>query len=777
MRKEKKTLIIVESPAKARTVKTFLDVNYEIKASVGHVRDLPKSELGINILDNFKADYIIDPQKKKTIKEISEAAKQATDVYLATDPDREGEAISWHLMEAAKLNKVAHNLKRIVFHEITKQAIEESLKNPRNINMSLVNAQQARRILDRIVGYKISPILWSKIQRGLSAGRVQSIALRLIVDRETEIDNFKPKEYWNISVLLATSGKQFVAHLHMLPGSKKKAVIANKSTAEKVVSALQNSSYVVNSVSTKTVSQKPRPPFITSTMQQEAARRFRFTAKRTMRIAQQLYEGIKLDDGQTTGLITYMRTDSTSVSRDSIKETMEFIKAEYGKEYAHPKPRLYKTKSPNAQEAHEAIRPVRINNTPTKLNNQLSDEQWKLYNLIWKRMVASQMANALLDSTVAEISANCEPNNEVYLLRVQGSVVKFDGFQRIYSPVSDAEENGQEVQISLLPKLSPKQPLQLSKADDVKAEQKFTQPPPRYSEATLIKTLEKEGVGRPSTYASIVDTIEVRNYVTREKNRFIPTPLGKVVCTFLIENFSNIMDIKFTSEMEEKLDTVASGKIDFVPMLQEFNTPFESIVTKALEAPRVKRKTLEVESDEKCKECESAMVIRYSRNGRFLGCSQFPTCKHTRPIEPKNEQEQEKDTKDTVELPSQVKCEKCGSDMVARNGPLGKFLGCSSFPKCRNIVSNTSSVQQVTTNVKCPKCKKGNFTLKASKRGVFYGCNAYPKCKFTIPRAPLETPCSVCGSLLIESTKVSIATCINKECKWEGELSKVETTT
>ncbi len=629
----KRDLVIVESPAKARTVGRFLGDKYIVKASMGHVRDLPKSSLGVEVENmTFEPTYVNVRGRATLISEIKKAAKQAGSVYLATDPDREGEAISWHLVEAAGLGK-ANNLKRVVFHEITNSAIEEAFSNPREIDMELVNAQQARRLLDRIVGYKLSPVLWSKVRRGLSAGRVQSVALKIIVDREREIEAFKPEEFWVITVDLETDSGirkfMFNANLTAVPNQKGKPVVDNETTAMAIKTDLNSATYTVTNITRKEAKQRPRPPFTTSTLQQQAARSFRFSAQRTMRIAQDLYEGIELGSADPVGLITYMRTDSVNLSQNALDEAQAFIKSTYGDEYSTG-PKRYKTRSKSAQEAHEAVRPTSASNTPEKVAPFLSSEQLRLYTMIWKRTIASQMSDAIVDNTGVDITA-AAPNGNEYTVRATGSVMKFDGFRKLYIETKD--EDAEDEDSRQLPAMNEGDSL---KKESVNADQKFTQPPPRYTEANLIRFLEEQGIGRPSTYASIVGTIERRQYVDREKTRFKPTPLGTAVSDLLTEHFSNIMNLGFTAGMESKLDAVAEGEQDWVEMLKEFFGPFDKAVEETIEkAERVDRAKLVQKSDELC-EGGDALVIRSGRFGKFLSCGRFPDCRvsiSTRPGE------------------------------------------------------------------------------------------------------------------------------------------------
>ena len=630
----KRDLVIVESPSKARTVGRFLGKNYVVLASMGHVRDLPKDWDVEDIDNNFQAPYV--NTKKTLISEIKKAAKQAESVYLATDPDREGEAISWHLVEAAKLGD-SKDLKRVVFHEITDAAVQEAFAHPRQIDMHLVNAQQARRVLDRGVGYKGSNFLWSKIpggrRKGLSAGRVQSIALKIIVDREREIEAFKPQEYWVITADLQTQSTIdkhiFSASLKTIPGQKGKPVINNESAAMSIKDDLDRAVYKVSNVTRREARQRTRPPFTTSTLQQQAARSFRYSASRTMRIAQSLYEGIVQQNSEPEGLITYMRTDSTNLAENALNEAEKFIVTKYGADYSSG-PRRYRTKSKSAQEAHEAIRPTSIQNTPEKLTPYLSSEQLRLYTMIWKRTIASQMTDAIVDNTGVDIKA-IATNGKEYIVRATGSVIKFDGFRKLYIETKD--EDSQNDDSAQLPSLQEGDSLE---KQTINADQKFTQPPPRFTEANLIRFLEEQGIGRPSTWATIVGTIEKRQYVDREKSRFKPTPTGTAVSDLLTKHISSIMDTGFTAGIETKLDSIADGDQNWINMLKEFFEPFVKEVSSAKEkADRVPSERLVQLSDEKCVGGDY-LVIRQSRYGKFLGCGKFPECRvaiSTRPGE------------------------------------------------------------------------------------------------------------------------------------------------
>ena len=678
-------LVIVESPAKARTISRILGTDYVIKATLGHVRDLPRSELGIDITNDFAPRYVTIKKRKEVLGELKKSAKDASAVYLATDPDREGEAISWHLVEAIKLGKSKLPIHRVVFHEITKEAVEKAFHHPRSIDMNLVDAQQARRLLDRLVGYKLSPLLWRKVQRGLSAGRVQSAALRIIVDREREIQNFVRTEYWTIEAELAkklpeTQKVEFRALLTSLADGAK-LEIPNQQEADRIEEELRKADYAVKKVTVKEVARQPAPPFITSTLQQEAWRKLRFTAQRTMVIAQQLYEGITLGEEGSVGLITYMRTDSTHVAAGAIAETRDFITNKYGARFVPPHPRSFVKRTKWAQEAHEAIRPTKIHREPDQLRSYLKPEQLRLYELIWKRMVASQMAAASLDITTVAINAKCPEPQKEYLLRTTSSVVKFSGFITLYSEGKD--EDGEEEKAIALPELKVGDKLVLSA---LFPEQRFTQPPPRYTEATLIKALEQRGIGRPSTYAPIISTIQERGYVYKENGKLCPDEIGLVVNDILAQHFPKIVDLDFTAQLEEELDEIARGEKGWVPVLKDFYTPFEETLSQA--ADRIERVNL---------------------------------------------------AKPTEEI-----CPDCGRPMVLKTGRFGKFLSCSGYPDCKKAMTFV-----VKTGVSCPQCGKELIERTTKKRRVFYGCSGFPQCKFAVNRKPVPQPCPQCGKLLI----------------------------
>ena len=662
-------LIIVESPAKARTISQFLSRDYKVLSSFGHIRDLPERKIGIDVKSDFKPTYVILSKAKDKIRELKKYSPGAKDVILATDEDREGEAIAWHLTYALSLPK--SKTKRIVFHEITKNAIEEALKNPRQIDQNLVDAQQARRILDRLVGFKLSPFLWWKVMKGLSAGRVQSVAVRLIVEREREIEKFKKEEYWTIIASLlkikergAKSKKEnseFQATL--IKGGAKtipKMGIKNKEEADKILKALDGAQYKVSNIEKKEVRKNPYAPFTTSSLQQTSFQKLHFTAKKTMLVAQQLYEGINIKE-DSIGLITYMRTDSLNLSEESLKGAQKYIIEKFGKNYAPPSPVKYKTKAKGAQEAHEAIRPTDPFREPDSIKNYLSEEQYKLYNLIWRRFTASQMVPAIIDQTIVDVLAKS------YTFRATGSIIKFDGFTKVY------EISSEEV---ILPPLTREEILKLLKLE---GNQHFTQPPPRYNDASLVKALESFGIGRPSTYAPIIDTIQQRGYVKkwREDKRFHPTEIGTLVNDVLCKHFSQIVDINFTAKMEENLDKIAEAKTPWVPVIKDFYEPFAQNLREKYKEVSKKELTTE-ETKEKCPDCGKSLIIRLGRFGKFYACTGYPQCKYTRNVEKSDSEIQPAD--------GEMTCDKCGASMVLRKSRYGKFWGCSKYPKCRNII-------------------------------------------------------------------------------------------
>ncbi|MFH1387104.1 MAG: type I DNA topoisomerase [bacterium] len=706
-----KNLVIVESPAKARTLEKFLGKDFVVVASGGHVRDLPPKSIGVKIEDHFTPNYQIIKGKEKIVKELKAAGAKAKVIYLAPDPDREGEAIAWHLKAILGADK---KVKRIEFHEITKEAVTNAVNHPREIDQARVDAQQARRILDRLVGYKLSPLLWKKVRKGLSAGRVQSVAVRLICEREAEIGKFKAEEYWDIIAKLANHDKvdfqaKLVAEgdkpLGVNPNDKGK-VIGGEAEAKEIVKKLETSPYTVKEVRKKESKRNPAPPFITSTLQQEASRKLGYSAKRTMMIAQKLYEGVDLK-GERVGLITYMRTDSVRIAAEAETEVRKYIAESFGKKYLPAAPVRYKKKK-QAQDAHEAIRPTRIARTPEEIKDSLKPEELKLYELIWKRFIACQMEAAIFDQTSVDVEAGG------YILRASGSVIKFPGFFQVYkeSTDDDKEEDKEET----LPLLTEGEDLSLI---EVIPGQHFTQPPPRYTEASLVKELEQKGIGRPSTYAPIISTVQDRGYVIKEGKALKPTEIGIVTNGLLVKNFPQILDIKFTARMEDELDEIVEEKIDWVKALHEFYGPFK----KALETAEVKMEKVkkEIMTEEICPDCGSKIMIRQGRYGDFMACSNYPKCKFT-----KNLPEEEAKIKAIQE-----NCEKCGKPMVMKHGRFGAFLACSGYPDCKNIKSI-----QVKLGVKCPKCG-GDVVEKRTKKGrTFYGCGNYPKCDFATWQKP-----------------------------------------
>ncbi len=698
-------LVIVESAAKARTIERYLGDGFAVKASVGHVRDLQKTKMGVDVENDFEPKYSIVTDRRKVVNELKAAAKNAASVYLATDPDREGEAISWHLSQILNIPEDA--ARRVVFHEITKGAVMEAFQQPRPIDYQLVEAQQARRILDRLVGFKLSPFIRNKVAGAQSAGRVQSVALRLVVDRETEIEAFVPKEYWLISVDLdkEVSDIPVVARLYRLHGEKKdpskpeNELVPNKESATSISDELKSASYSITNVTKRQVKIRPRPPFITSTLQQQAARSLRFSAQRTMSTAQSLYEGVVLGDGEPVGLITYMRTDSTNLATSALAQAQAFIQREFGDKYSVGH-RVYQASSRNAQEAHEAIRPTSIANTPARVSRYLNDDQRRLYGLIWKRMVASQMADGIDERTRADIDANLTDGRK-HLMRATGSVMVFDGFRVLYIETKDEDSESEDA--NRLPALVEGETLNLLK---VNRDQKFTQPPPRYTEANLIRTLEELGIGRPSTYATIVGRIVDRNYVTRERNRFHPTKSGTAVCAMLKQFFPDIVDVGFTAGMETKLDDIANGDMERVEMLREFYGPFDTALDHAFQnAQRVRRAEFDEASGIKC-EGGTELVVRNGRRGDFLACPEYPACKFAMDLRPSDDSDGEKieewqgeftrrmsqchaahpdgvpELEKRVEVGSGVVCDG-GIELVVRNGRRGEFLACPEFPKCR----------------------------------------------------------------------------------------------
>ncbi|MBN2048744.1 MAG: type I DNA topoisomerase [Anaerolineaceae bacterium] len=704
-KKKKGKLVIVESPAKARTVGRYLGKGYTVKASVGHVRDLLRSSLSVDLENNFEPKYRVPNEKRDVVKELTKAAKEAEEIYLATDPDREGEAIAWHLLEAAKMDEEI--TKRVVFHEITKGAIEEAFGHPREVDMGLVDAQQARRVLDRLVGYSLSPLLWQKVRGRLSAGRVQSVALRLIVEREREVEDFIPEEYWSIHAEFkqqhAPEEPSFTAKLARVDGED--ASLPNEETTSAIVSDMEQAAYEVTKVKRGERRRKPSAPFTTSTLQQDASRQLGFTAKKTMRVAQQLYEGIDIGEGAETGLITYMRTDSVNISEVAQSEAREFILGKYGDPYLPETPPKYQTKAKAAQEAHEAIRCTSVLRTPKSIKDHLTRDQFKLYRLIWQRFVASQMAPAVFDTISVEITGKSEHE---YLLRASGSSQKFAGFLVVYEESKDEDARDATEDVAIPGSIAEQQLLDLLR---LMPEQHFTQPPPRYTEATLVRTLEEFGIGRPSTYAPTLSTIQSRGYVTREKKRLLPTETGVLVNDLLVQYFSDVIGYNFTAHMEEDLDEVAEGKRGWQEVVGEFYQKFE------------------------------------------------PELKHAQEEIPVAKAEPEKIGRE---------CPNCGHDLVIRWGRFGKFISCSNFPECRYTEPWLESI-----GVHCPDCADGDVVLRRSRKGrIFYGCSNFPECQFTSWKRPLAAPCPSCGGTLVVANKREAA-CL--KCEETFLLEQFET--
>jgi DNA topoisomerase-1 len=718
-----KSLIIVESPAKARTLKKYLGADYTVKASIGHVKDLPERRLGIDIANQFTPEYVVIKGKNKVLQELRAAAKHAERIFLAPDPDREGEAIAWHI--ANELYQTPQEqIHRVLLHEITPKGIREALQHPDRIDAHKVSAQQARRLLDRLVGYKISPLLWKNVQRGLSAGRVQSVALRIICEREQAIDVFQPQEYWTLDAdMAAAEPPPFRARLHAIDG--KKAKVTNGADAHRIVADLQDAPYKVAEVKKTTRRRHPAPPFTTSKLQQEAARKLRFSAQRTMLTAQQLYEGLPLGDDGEVGLITYMRTDSTRIADEAAQEAQQYIREHYGKEYVATQARQYK-KQKAAQEAHEAIRPTSVLRTPEHVKPYLTAQQYALYTLIWNRLVASQMSSAVLDHTTLDIAA------KQYLFRATGAVMRFPGFTTLYeesvleSPKDDTDEGGQN---QTLPPLAVGQAVQVTA---LAPNQHFTQPPPRFSEASLVNELEKLGIGRPSTYAAILSTLRDRHYVQDQERRLVPTDLGKTVNALLVEHFPDILNVQFTAQLEDKLDKIEEGAYQWVEALQGFYEPFAADLQQAAAKMRDLKKEVE-ETSEVCDKCHKPMMIRHGRFGRFLACSGYPACKNSRELSG------DKTSTASTATTDAAPCEKCGRPMALKHGRYGEFLACTGYPDCK-------STRPVGVAMACPEpdCT-GQIVPRKSRRGrTFYGCTHYPRCTFSVWQRPVPKVCPQC---------------------------------
>jgi DNA topoisomerase-1 len=800
-----KSLVIVESPAKAKTIGKYLGNQFVVKASLGHIKDLPKSDLAVDVDRGFEPTYEVIEGKKKLIGELRAAAKGVESIYLAADPDREGEAICYHLQEELASKKAdGPKIFRVMFNEITASAVRKAFDKPLQVNTNLVDAQQARRVLDRLVGYKISPLLWDKVRRGLSAGRVQTVALRLIVDREREIQAFLKEEYWTIDVALnAKKAPVLKARLAKIDGEN--PVISDEQRSSAIVKDLADRAYTVQAVGTKEKRRNPVPPFITSTLQQEAARKLRFSVKRSMMIAQRLYEGVELGAEGSIGLITYMRTDSVRVSDDALGEVRQFIGDRYGAAYLPEKPNLYKGKK-DAQDAHEAIRPTAAMRTPESVAPYLQEDELKMYRLIWMRFVASQMTSAVFDQTTIDVLAKGKSKAE-YLFRATGSVPKFDGFLAVYEEGKDVKDEEDDELKHKLPVVTQGEELKLKSLDP---EQHFTEPPPRFNEATLVKELEAKGVGRPSTYASILSTIQEREYVKKEGGKFYPTELGTVVTDLLTESFGDIFDIRYTARMEEELDEIEDGKVDWRQAMGSFYERFAvDLERAATQMTDIKR--MEKPTDFICEKCSKPMVIKWGRHGSFIACTGYPECSNTRELpsaqpEEMGEQGEEEycpncgrpmvlkkgrfgqfyacsgypDCKTTKQLGQAAKqadvpldepCPTCGKNLVKKFGRFGEFIACSSYPTCKYV-------KQKTVGVKCPTCSTGDIIERRSKKGkTFFGCNRYPECDFVAWGKPVAKACPECNNpYLIEKFLKSgaFAQCPNAECKYKEALAAEE---
>ena len=760
----KTNLVIVESPSKASTIKGYLGSNYKVIASVGHVRDLPKSTLGVDIENNFAAHYINIRGKGDIIKEIKKEAKNAGKIFLATDPDREGEAISWHLANA--LGIPVEQVQRVTFNEITKTVVKAAIKQPRPIDMNLVNAQQTRRILDRIVGYKLSPFLWKTVRSGLSAGRVQSVATKILVDRENEIRAFVPEEYWTIdATLIPDEGKPFTARFFGTHAGK--MCLSCEAEAMKVVHAVDGQPFTVDSVKRSTRKKNPAPPFTTSTMQQEASRKLGFQSQRVMRVAQELYEGVNLgaEFGGVQGLITYMRTDSLRVSADAQAAAESLIREKYGDSYYPETPRVYKTRA-TAQDAHEAIRPARVEIEPALVRRHLTSDQYRLYKLIWERFIASQMESA--DLATLTVDFECKG----YLFRTGGYTVTFPGYMAVYEESVDEThrtnaDEPEEQRDLRIPALAEGQKLDSESVDPARH---FTEPPPRYTEASLIKLLEEKGIGRPSTFATIITTIISRGYVKREAKSLVPTELGEVTNTIMLRNFSTVVDEQFTARMEDELDEIEAGDVEMEKVLSRFWTSFEQQLTAAEDTIGSINVTLPVEeTDILCDKCGARMIVKNGRFGKFAACPNYPTCKNTKPLTPPAEAEAEKKAEPVksekpVEVASDMVCDKCGAPMVLRSGRFGSFYACSAYPACKFTKPKTRDI-----GVACPKCSAKVVMKTGRNKTVFYSCERYPDCDFSSWDMPTSETCPTCGQMLFRKKGKALLVCHDKACGYSRE--------
>jgi len=767
-----KNLVIVESPAKAKTINKYLGKDFIVLASYGHVRDLIPKEGAVDPDNDFAMKYQVIEKNQRHVDAITKALKKSDTLFLATDPDREGEAIAWHLYELLKERKLLEGKEtyRVVFHEITKRAINEAMEHPRDLSVEMVNAQQARRALDYLVGFNLSPLLWKKIRRGLSAGRVQSPALRLIVERELDIEKFEAREYWTVEADVSNKGQNFISRLTHLDNKKLSQFDINNAElaqdAEDSILKAAEGKLTIKKVEKKKRKRNPTAPFITSTLQQEAARKLGFTAQRTMRTAQQLYEGIEIG-GTTAGLITYMRTDSVNLAQEALDEIREVIRERYGSDNLPDEPRTYKTKSKNAQEAHEAIRPTSAERVPESIKEFLSKEQYKLYDLIWKRTVSSQMMHATIDTVAADLGP---ADNDAIMFRANGSTIVHPGFMAVYQESLDDKKDKSDSDQRMLPELLKGEQVDLIK---VRPEQHFTEPPPRFTEASLVKSLEEFGIGRPSTYASIISTLQHREYVRLDKKRFFPTDVGRVVNKFLTMHFTQYVDYDFTANLEDELDAISRGEKEWKPMMKKFWTPFKKLVVdkeKSVTRAEVTQEAL----DENCPKCGKQLSIRLGRRGSFIGCSGFPECDYTRNVGDDTESSE-------PEVIEDRKCPECDSDLIIRQGRYGKFIGCSSYPKCKHI---EPLEKPKDTGVQCPECKQGNILQRKSRNGkIFFSCERYPDCSYAIWNEPKADPCPECGwpITMIKTTKKrgTERVCPQKECKFSEpyELEESEEST
>lgn len=756
-----KGLVVVESPTKVRTIKKYLGKNYNVVATMGHIRDLPQKEFGIDIEKGFNPTYRTIAGKKKVLTTLKRAAGDITDIYLAPDPDREGEAIAWHT--AHVLKKKGRKFHRVLFHELTRAAIRKAMESPEELDGNKFEAQQARRILDRMVGYQISPLLWRKVKSGLSAGRVQSVAVRIICEREREIQKFVPEEYWSVTAHL--EGKvppPLTAKLLRKSGEKLR--IANQAETDAILKDLGQETFVVDKIVKRTKKRNPLPPFITSKLQQEAIRRLRFSAKKTMTVAQQLYEGVELGPGEPVGLITYMRTDSTRIANEAALEALGHIRDTFGKDYAEEKPRFFKNRK-KVQDAHEAIRPTSATRTPDSMARYLNDDQLALYRLIWQRFLASQMTPALIDQNTISIRAG------EYGLNASGSTIRFKGFMALYTSADD--ENGKNNKKEQLPELTEGETLTVNKLDP---KQHFTQPPPRFSEASLVKELEENGIGRPSTYAAILSTIRDKGYVDWVKGYFRPSELGFIVNDLIVKSFPDVFDVAFTARMENELDKIESDEIEYLDVLNKFHGSFQEALDAAAEG-MLSVKGVGLSTGLKCPQCGKELHIKMGKNGHFLACSGYPDCTCSR-----NYTRDEKGNVIAVEVPpdevTDKLCEKCGRAMVQKQGKYGSFLACSGFPECKNTKSINADRPELKTGVSCPEKEcGGELVQKTSKRGkIFYGCNRYPDCTFAVWDKPVPTPCPKCNApfLIEKHTKKSgsFLSCQNPDCDYRKTITE-----